>query len=213
MGKEDGSWQESFTKPYFYLPRNKNASLPSSRLPPILSPKLTSSPASTPFVSPTLHLYSQLIIHITVAEARETKPFTTWQKFSVPLSALGAFGGIAFRDACNISITRHTGVPPSLSSPPNRLRSDGPTRASSSIEIPAARPTPKKEFPRRGAGHPRRVHRAQNSGGTKDVYLVSPPLAWVSRRDTPTARGMEEGVEGQWDIRYREHGSRAACAE
>lgn len=73
------------------------------------------------------------------------------------------------------------------------MRSDGPTRASSSIEIPAARPTPKKEFPRRGAGHPWRVHRSQNSGGSKDVYLVSPPLAWVSRRDTPTERGRRRG--------------------
>lgn len=183
-----------------------------SRLPPILSPKLAFSPASqlprillcTRTVNSTSHLLrSQLIIRVTVAlERLEKEELLRREKNSLfHCYAFGAFGGIAFRDACNISITRHTGVPPSppppssLPTPSKRLRSDGPTRASSSIEIPAVRPTPKKEFPRRGAEHPRRVHRAQNSGGTKDVYLVSPPLAWVSRRDSPTGRwaGAEEG--------------------
>jgi len=37
------------------------------------------------------------------------------------------------------------------------------------------------------------VHRAQNSGGSKDVYLVSPPLAWVSRRDIDAGRERKRG--------------------
>lgn len=111
------------------------------------------------------------------------------KKFSI-LSSI--FGGIAFHNACNMSITRHIEV----SAPsPNRLRSYGPTRTSSSIEIPAARPTPKKEFPRRGAGHPRSVHRAQNSGGSKDVYLVS-LLRWRGSVDEiPRREGSGEGGE------------------
>lgn len=54
---------------------------------------------------------------------------------------------------------------------------NGPTRARelSCIEIPAAHPIPKKEFPRRGTGHSRRVHRAQNSEseGRKEVPHLS----------------------------------------
>lgn len=139
------------------------------------------------------------IYHTPYHRIRRTRDRTS--RNAKKCSALSsAFGGIAFRDACNISITRHTGVslPPPPASPPFIPRivcaaMDPPARARASKFQPRAPPRKRNSLVAapgiRGACIGRRIQEERKTS-------ISSLLRWRGSVDEIARRKGGEGGRG-----------------